>query len=79
MKNADKPAHPVAFTDKETKTRINAKGLSKREHISMTLMASLISNADRHSQVGDPQIWNYEHLSKIAISAADELLKQLEQ
>lgn len=53
--------------------------LTKREYFALHLMQGLISGADRHSQEGDCQVWNYEHLSKISISAADELLRQLEK
>lgn len=52
-------------------------GLTKREYYALTLMQAIISNADRHSQEGDCQTWNYEHLSKIAISEADHLLTEL--
>ena len=51
-------------------------GISKRTYIATKILCSLISNADRHSQEGDCMSWNYHHLSEIAFTAADELLKQ---
>ena len=52
-------------------------GLTKREYFALHLMTSLLSGADRHSQEGDCQSWNYEHLSEISIQAADALLAKL--
>jgi hypothetical protein len=54
-------------------------GLTKREYFALHLMQGLLSGADRHSQEGDCQTWNYEHLSKISIQAADSLLEELEE
>lgn len=51
-------------------------GMSKRFYAATQVFCALISNADRHSQEGDCQSWNYRHLSEIAFSATDELLKQ---
>lgn len=72
MKNGKQPINPIG--DEFIYT-----GLSKREHFSILLMQSLVCNADRHSQRGDCQIWNYRHLSEIAIQGADALLAELEK
>ena len=52
------------------------EGISQRLYIAKDILCALISNADRHSQEGDCQSWNYEHLSQIAFQATNELLKQ---
>lgn len=52
------------------------EGMSKRFYAATKILCALISNADRHSQDGDCEVWNYEHLTQIAFKAADELLKQ---
>lgn len=52
-------------------------GLTKREYFALHLMQGLLTGADRHSQEGDCQTWNYEHLSEISIQAADALLSKL--
>ena len=52
-------------------------GLTKREYFAINIMQGLLSGADRHSQEGDCQSWNYEHLSKISIFATDALLAEL--
>jgi len=71
------PVTPQRHWDNESAS--GYLGLDKREHFSLHLMTALISNADRHSQEGDCQTWNYEHLSEIAIQAADALLSKLDQ
>lgn len=53
------------------------KGLTKREYFALHILTGLLSNADRHSQKGGCEDWNYEHLSKVSINAADELLNIL--
>lgn len=55
----------------------SSKGLTKRELFAKDVLCALITNADRHSQDGDCQVWNYEHLSEIALNAADALLLKL--
>ena len=84
MDNKNKPAFPikVEYGQRQengtwAKNIKNNFGLSKREHFALHLMQGLISNADRHSQEGDCQTWNYEHLSEISIKAADALLTKL--
>lgn len=52
-------------------------GLTKREYFSLHILTNLISNADRHSQEGSCFVWNYEHLSKVSINAADKLIELL--
>lgn len=93
MKNGKQPIAPSLWAkfgdgaDDYKPTRDDAKngyeikfgGLTKREHFSILLMQSLVSNADRHSQQGDCQTWNYQHLSEIAIQGADFLLAELEK
>ena len=85
MRNSDKPAFPSDYNYGEKgefgEPIIVHKvsfGLTKREYFALHLMSALITNADRHSQDGDCQSWNYEHLSEISINAADQLLNQLE-
>lgn len=82
MKNSDKPIHPLqdqGFPSNDSVIDSGTTiGLTKREHFALHLMQGLLSGADRHSQEGDCQTWNYEHLSKISISAADCLLHELE-
>lgn len=53
------------------------KGLTKREYFALHILTGILSNADRHSQEGGCETWNYEHLSKVSINAADELLNHL--
>jgi len=84
MNNGKQPINPIFNSDgfaSEFSPLDNLKtaaiGLTKREHFALHLMTALISNADRHSQEGDCQTWNYEHLSQISIQAADTLLKEL--
>jgi predicted nucleic acid-binding Zn-ribbon protein len=50
----------------------------RRERIATAVYAGLLSGADRHSQTGDCQSWNYEHLAKISVIGTDALIKALE-
>ena len=77
MGNSERPAFGYGFSNEQDHQE--EKGLTKREYFALHLMQGLLTGADRHSQEGDCQSWNYEHLSAISISAADELLKQLEK
>lgn len=74
MENSKRLIHSFNHT---TSKQGNFNGLTKLEYFSLHLMQGLLSGADRHSQKGDCQTWNYEHLSKISISAADALLLEL--
>ena len=75
MENKNKSAFGYGFANEMAHQEVT--GLTKREYFALHLMSGLISNADRHSQEGDCQSWNYEHLSKISINAADHLLNEL--
>ena len=80
MENGKESIYPMPHQNQDGTIQHNVYfGLSKREYFALHLMTALISNADRHSQQGECQTWNYEHLSEIAIQATNELLKQLEQ
>jgi hypothetical protein len=77
MENSKQTAFGYGFTTADGSSHVEEKGLTKREYFALHLMQGLISNADRHSQEGDCQSWNYEHLSEISIKAADALLTNL--
>ena len=91
MENSKQPINPSMWTKvgegkndyqpltdgNKTGWEVKFGGLTKREYFAIKIMQGLISNGDRHSQEGDCQTWNYEHLSKISISAADALLSEL--
>jgi hypothetical protein len=78
MENKFKPTFPVTPQRPwDNESASGYLGLDKREHFALHLMTAIISNADRHSQEGDCQTWNYEHLSEIAIQAADAMLSKL--
>ena len=80
MENKFKPTFPVTPQRPwDNESAGGYLGLDKREHFALHLMTAIVSNADRHSQEGDCQTWNYEHLSEIAIQAADALLSKLDQ
>jgi len=51
--------------------------ITKRELFAKDILCALLQNADRHSQTGECFVWNYEHLSKQSIQAADALIEQL--
>lgn len=76
MSNSNLPAFPLPI--KHDKHEV-FDGLTKREYFALHLMQGLISGADRHSQKGDCQSWNYEHLAKISIVATDALFDALNQ
>ena len=91
MNNGKQPIVPTTYTkcgdgeddyiplknNQRTGYEIKFGGLTKREYFALHLMQGLLSGADRHSQEGDCQNWNYEHLSKISMRAADALLTEL--
>ena len=77
MENSKQTAFGYGFTTADGSSHVEEKGLTKREYFALNLMQGLLSGADRHSQEGDCQTWNYEHLSKISIQAADALLVEL--
>jgi hypothetical protein len=91
MNNGKQPITPTMYTKcgdgsddylplkdgQQTGWEVKFGGLTKREYFALHLMQGLLSGADRHSQEGDCQSWNYEHLSKISIQAADALLEKL--
>jgi hypothetical protein len=75
MKNADKPA----FGHEEVMERIGGaairfrthRGLTKREYIATQMMAALINQTVKAT--------SWDDVAQVAISAADALLKALEQ
>jgi hypothetical protein len=77
MENSNKSAFGYGFANEQSHQEVT--GLTKREYFALHLMQGLLSGADRHSQEGDCQNWNYEHLSKISIQASDALLTELDK
>lgn len=69
MNNGDKEAFPLAFYDDQR----GVSGLSKREWFAGMALAGLLANS--HSAI----VFNQFPLTKIAIDAADDIIKTLEQ
>ena len=92
MNNGNQPIVPTMYTKvgdgaddylplkdgQKTAWEVKFGGLTKREHFALHLMQGLLSGADRHTEEGDCQEWNYERLAKIAIKAANHLLEELD-
>lgn len=74
MKNADQPIHPIEniieFGDGHKEKRMYI-GLSKREYFAAMAMQGICANSAIRS--------DNTSITKVSVSLADELLKQLEK
>lgn len=75
MKNSEQPINPVPYVSQDGSIQHDVfMGLTKREYFAGLAMQGILSN-----NLLEPNKSTVEYAAKLSISAADELLKQLEQ
>ena len=76
MSNKNKPAMPVLVTNPQTCISHMEEGLTKREHFAGLAMQGWLA---RCATVSHVMFLDPKDVAEVAISMADELLKQLEK
>lgn len=75
LKNADKPAFPLADTNDTLDVIGKYGGVTKREYFAGIALQGLLAT-ESDTPIGE---WNYEFIAATAVKSADALIKELEK